>query len=343
MPLGARGAFALVAVSATLTVAGADASAAIPAGTCVQPGYHCSYDGLWREGASNNEPRCTWTYNVDWGDGAGSSFVVRPNREAHVDHEYDTSRHRLYRVAIEVPQGVSSDPKLTCTGGRYVDLVEIPGPNVRPCVPARRTKPPDCHRRGIGSGPPLLDQVPKLGRGTLDFLVLADIRTFRRAQASAREMGLIIASYLVPQSRLRVLSDRALARLGSSSMRKILRKLLAAEAKLTTTGDRDGIEPSFRTPDAQQALTNALLKDREGRWIGRDDGTAQVVDLTPKAAGELHRRLSRLGDTTSISRGPTTVSVSNLPNGDLVEYTTAGPTMRYLTAGQWTAFRFSGG
>jgi hypothetical protein len=342
MSLGARGAVALVAVSATLAVAGPDRALAIPAGTCVQPGYHCAYDGLWREAASNDEPRCTWTYNVDWGDGKASSFVVRPGREGHVDHEYDTSRHRLYRIVIDVPQGVSSDPKLKCTGGRYVDLVEIPGPNVRPCVPARRTKPPDCHRRGIGSGPPLLDQVPKLSRATLDFLVLADIRTFRRAQASARDVGLIIASYLVPQSRLPVLSDRALARLGSSSMQKVLRKLLAAEATLTTTGERDGIEPSFRTPDAQVALTNALLKDRAGRWIGRAEGAARTVALSPRAAGELHGRLTRLGDTTSITRGSNTISLSTLPNGDLVEYTTAGPTMRYSAAGRWTAFRFGG-
>jgi hypothetical protein len=170
-----------------------------------------------------------------------------------------------------------------------------------------------------------------------------DIRTLRKAKPSAREMGLMIASYLVPQGRLQVLADSALARLGSRAGRKVLKKLLAAEAALATTGDRDGIEPSFRNPDAQQALTTALLKDRAGRWIGRADGDARIVDLSPKGAGDLHRRLSRLGDTTSISRGGTTVSVSNLPNGDVAQYTTAGPTMRYLAAGEWTTFRFAGG
>ena len=341
MSLGARGAVALVAVSAALTVPAGDAGAAIPAGTCVQPGYHCSYDGLWREAASNTEPRCTWTYNVDWGDGTASSFIVRPNREAHVDHEYGTSRHGIYRIVIEVPQGVSTDPELTCTGARYVDLVEVPGPAVRPCVPARPTRPPDCQRRGIKGGSPLLDQVPRLRRGTLDFLVLADIRTLRRTR-SAREAGLVLATWLVPRERLAVLSDRALARLGSRAGRKVLRKLIAAEAALVTDGDRDGIEPSFRNRDAQEALTNALLRDRAGRFVGRPAGDARVLDLSPSGAEDLYRRLSRLGDTTSISRGTTTVSVSTLLNGDLVQYTTAGPTLRYLAAGEWTTFRFGG-
>ncbi|HKP89518.1 MAG TPA: hypothetical protein VJT75_06030 [Thermoleophilaceae bacterium] len=342
MSLGARGAVALVAVSAALAFAGSEASAA-PAGTCVQTGYHCSYDGLWREAASNTEPRCTWTYNVDWGDGTASSFIVRPNRDAHVDHRYRTSRHGIFRVVIDVPQGVSSDPKLTCTGGHYVDLVEVPGPAVRPCVPARRTRPPDCDRRGVKGGSPLLDQVPSMKRSTLDFLLLADIRTFRKAQASAREMGEVIASYLVPQSRLSVVTRSALARLGSGSAKRVLRNLTAAEAALVTAGDRDAIEPSFRSAEAQDVLTGALLKDRSGRWLGREDGVARTIDLSPKAAGELYRRLSRLGDTTSISRGPTTVSVSNLPNGDIVQYSTAGPSMRYLAAGVWTTFRFAGG
>jgi hypothetical protein len=342
MSLGARGAVALVAVSAALTFAPAGASGAAPVGSCVQLGYHCSYDGRWREAASNTEPRCTWTYNVDWGDGTASSFIVRPNRTAQVDHEFDTARHGLYRVAIDVPQGVSTDPKLTCTGGRYVDLVEVPGPGITPCVPARRTRPPDCRRRGIKGGSPLLDQVPGLGRRTLDLLVLSDIRALRRAKAGAHEVGLILASYVVPQRRLSVLADGALTRLGSTAGRKVLRKLLAAEAALVTAGDRDGLEPSFRSRDVQDVLTNALLRDQSGHFVGRAAGDALVLDLSPKEAGDLYRRLSRLGDTTSITRGPTTVSVSTLPNGDLVEYTTAGPTMRYLAAGEWTTFRFGG-
>ena len=85
------------------------------------------------------------------------------------------------------------------------------------------------------------------------------------------------------------------------------------------------------------------MKDRAGRWIGREDADARIVDLSPKGADELYRRLSRLGDTTSISRGGTTVSVSNLPNGDVAQYTTAGPTLRYLAAGEWTTFRFDAG
>src|SRR3712207_1845695 len=115
MSLGARGAVALVVVAAALTAAPAASGAPNP-GSCVQPGYRCSYDGRWREAASNTEPRCTWTYDVDWGDGASSSFVVRPGRVGHVDHEFDTSRHGLFRIVIDIPQGVSSDPKLTCTG-----------------------------------------------------------------------------------------------------------------------------------------------------------------------------------------------------------------------------------
>jgi hypothetical protein len=345
MSLGARGASALIVVAAALAVVAAGAGAATPVGSCVQPGYHCVRDGAWREAATSTDPRCTWTYDVSWGDGDSSSFVVRPNRDGHADHRYDTSLHHLYKILIDIPLGLSSDPNVKCNGGRYSELVEIPGPAIRPCVPARHTKPPACRLRGIKSGPSLLDQAPHLGRATLDFLMLADIRTLRRAKPSAREEGLIIASYLIPQARLSVLGDSALARLGSKAGPNVLDALLAAEAKLVTTGARDAIGPSFRTPEAQGALTNALLKERDGRWIGQSDGDALVVDLTASRARDLFRQLSRLGQTAVTQRGATTVLVSALPNGDRAEFSTAGPSLRYLVArsGRWTSFRFSAG
>jgi hypothetical protein len=343
MALGARAALALTAVLATLALSSASASAATPVGSCVQPGYHCVRDGAWREGAASTDPRCTWTYDVNWGDGDSSSFVVRPGRDGHADHGYDTSLHHLYKIVIDIPLGLSSDPKLKCTGGHYSDLVEVPGPAVKPCVPARHTKPPACQVRGIKSGPSLLDQVPRLGRATLDFLILSDIRTLRKASSSAREEGLIIASYLIPQARVSLLGDNALARLGSHAGPKVFDALLAAEAKLATTGARGAIESSFRTPDAQRALTKALLHEADGRWIGRNDGDAFVVDLSSERARDLFRQLSRLGETATTQRGSTTVLLSDLPNGDRAEYTTAGPAMRYLDAasGKWVTFRFA--
>jgi hypothetical protein len=347
MPGGARGAVALTAVAAVVLVcaAGAGAGAALPMGTCVQPGYHCVPNGRWRESATNTDQRCTWTYNVSWGDGATSFFVPAPGDEGHADHHYDVASHHLFKVVIDIPLGFTSDPNVRCTGGRYTHLVEVPGPAVKPCVPARGAKPPKCQVRGIRSGSPLLDQVPRLGRATLDFLVLSDIRVLRRPSSSAREEGLIVASYLVPQRRLGVLGDRALTRLGAKAGQKVLDGLLAAEARLVTKGDRGAIAPSFRTAEAQSALTRALLKDAGGRWIGTSDGDSRVVELTASGARDLFRQLSRLGDTVETRRGATTVSLAELPNGDRAEFTTAGPALRYFTAasGAWTSFRFAGG
>jgi hypothetical protein len=345
MVLGVRGAVALTAVLVTLALAAAGAGAATPVGSCVQPGYHCVSEGRWREAVVSTDPKCKWTYDVDWGDGASSSFVSKLNVQVHVDHRYDTAHHHLYKIVIDVPPGVSTDPDHKCRGGRYTERVEIPGPAVKPCVPARGTAPPACKPLGVKTGSSLLDQVPRLGRTTLDFLLMGDIRELRKAKPNARLDGLILASYLIPQLRLGVLGDRALARLGSRAGPKVLEGLLAAEAKLVTTGDREAITSSFRTSAAQTALTNALLKESDGRWIGRAEAEAVVVDLTANRARDLFRQVSRLGDTATIQRGSTTVLVSALPNDDRAEFTTAGPTMRYFAAasGKWTTFRFTSG
>lgn len=343
MPGGARGAVALIVLAAAMpAVAAGDAGAAPPVGSCVQPGYRCVPTGRWREAATNNDERCTWTYNVAWGDGAKSFFVPAPGEEGHADHRYDIGVHHLYKVVIDIPLGFSKDPNVKCTGGRYTHRIEIPGPAINPCVPARRTKPPSCYSRGIKSGAPLLDQVPRLGGSTRDFLLLSDIRTLRKAKSSAREEGLIVASYLVPQKRLPVLDAAALTRLGKRSGPKVLDGLLAAEAKLVLKGDRSAITPSFRTEAAQEALTHALLKEVDGGWTGTVDGDARVLALTPARARDLFRELTRLGETAVVQRGATQVLLSDLPNGDRAEFTTAGPTLRYFTAAlsSWTSFRF---
>jgi hypothetical protein len=343
MPGGARGAVAFFAVAAAMLVAAVpDAGAAVPMGSCVQPGYRCVPNGRWREAATNTDPRCTWTYNVSWGDGDKDFFVPAPGHEGHADHLYDSAVHHLFKVVIDIPLGVSSDPNVKCTGGRYTHRVEIPGPAIRPCVPARRTKASECQSRGIKSGSPLLDQAPRLGRATLDFLLLDDIRALRRAKTGAREEGLRIASWLVPQKRLPVLDSAALTQLGKLSGAKVHDGLLAAEAKLVLKGDRGAIAPSFRTKAAQEALTHALLKEVDGSWTGTVDGEARVLALTPVRARDLFRELTRLGETAVLQRGPTQVLVSELPNGDRAEFTTAGPTLRYLTAASagWTSFRF---
>lgn len=343
MPGGARGVIALIAVAAAIVAAVAGDAVAAPAtGTCVQPGYSCVPTGRWRESATNPDQRCTWTYNVDWGDGAKSFFVPAPGEEGHADHRYDIAVHHLYKVAIDVPLGISTDPDLRCTGGRYAHRVEIPGPAIVPCVPARRTKPPSCYPLGVASGSPLLDQVPRLGRSTLDFLLLSDIRALRKSTTSDWRAGLIAASYLVPQKRLPVLTDSALTRLGKSTRAKLLAGLLPAEAKLVLKGDRSGVAPSFRSAAAQEALTRALLKEANGDWIGTADGTVRSVVTTTARARDLFRQLTRLGNTAVLQRGGTEVVVSELPNGDRAEFTSAGPSMRYFTAATaaWTSFRF---
>jgi hypothetical protein len=345
MPGGARGAVALIAVTAAMLAAAAapEAGAAPPVGSCVQPGYRCVPNGRWREAATNTDEHCTWTYNVSWGDGDTSFFVPAPGDEGHADHRYDVAVHHLYKVVIDIPLGFSTDPNVKCTGGRYTHRIEIPGPAINPCVPARGTKPPACYARGVKSGSSLLDQVPRLGRSTLDFLLLSDIRTLRRAKTSTRQEGLIVASYLIPQDRLGALGNSALSRLGKKSGPRVLDGLLAAEAKLATKGDRGAIAPSFRTASAQDALTAALLKDPFGHWIGRLDGDAYVVDLTAPRARDLFRQLARLGETAVTQRRATQVLLSKLPNGDHAEFTTAGPALRYFSAAaaRWTSFRFA--
>ncbi|MFL5780640.1 MAG: hypothetical protein ACJ760_04940 [Thermoleophilaceae bacterium] len=344
MPGGVRGAVALVVLAAAIVLAaGADAGAAPTVGSCVQPGYRCVPNGRWREAATNTDERCTWTYNVAWGDGHTSFFVPAPGDEGHSDHQYDVAVHHLYNVVITIPLGFSKDPNVKCTGGRYTHRVEIPGPAINPCVPARGGKPPACYARGIKSGASLLDQVPRLGRSTLDFLLLDDIRTLRKVKTSARQAGQILASYLIPQASLRILDDADLSRLGKKSGSSVLDRLLAAEAKLVTKGDRAAIAPSFRTSSAQDAVTQALLKDQFGHWLGRLDGGVYVVDLTAGRARDLFRQLSRLGQTAVTQRGATQVLLSTLPNGDRAEFTTAGPTMRYFSASsaKWTSFRFA--
>src|SRR3954447_6534372 len=106
MPGGARGAVTLFVVAvAMLAVAVQEAGAAVPMGSCVQPGYRCVANGRWRESATNTNPRCTWTYNVSWGDGAKSFFVPAPGDEGHADHRFDSTVHHLFRVVIDIPLG----------------------------------------------------------------------------------------------------------------------------------------------------------------------------------------------------------------------------------------------
>src|SRR4051812_18606425 len=111
MPGAARGVIALTAVAAAMLIAAvADAGAAPTVGSCVQPGYRCVSNGRWRESATNGDERCTWTYNVDWGDGDTSFFVPAPGHKGHADHSYDIAVHHLYKIVIDIPLGVSKDP-----------------------------------------------------------------------------------------------------------------------------------------------------------------------------------------------------------------------------------------
>src|SRR4051794_303325 len=139
MPGGVRGAVALVVLAAAIVLAaGADTVAAPTTGSCVQPGYSCVPNGRWQEAATNTDERCTWTYNVAWGDGHTSFFVPAPGDEGHADHQYDVAGHHLYKGGITIPPGVSKDPDGKGTRGRDTHRPGGPRPASHPRVPAPR-------------------------------------------------------------------------------------------------------------------------------------------------------------------------------------------------------------
>lgn len=92
---------------------------------CTDPTILCFPTGDVVYTASNPTAVCTWTHNIDWGDGSPvTSLLAPPGTNPTASHHYQSPG--FFTVNVNVPAGSSSDPNTTCAATSLQFRIEVP-------------------------------------------------------------------------------------------------------------------------------------------------------------------------------------------------------------------------
>jgi hypothetical protein len=95
---------------------------------CSEPGYECLPDGTIQIEYVDPTGVCTWTMQVDWGDGSPTESKTLP-QGGSVTASHTYTEPGLYTIDINFPAGTSSDPEnQSCSALHVTRNVEVPAP-----------------------------------------------------------------------------------------------------------------------------------------------------------------------------------------------------------------------